>query len=72
MVKEYHFITIIHVYNHSIFGKIHHSWLTLAGLCTPCKPMGTKVGALGLNPFVDGGNCGGLLLGEPFSGEKLV
>lgn len=42
--------------------------LTLAGLCMVCSPIGTKVGALGLNPL---GGWGGLLVGEPFSGERL-
>ena len=46
--------------------------LTLAGLCTLGRPMGTKVGALGLNPFEAGGTWGGLLLGEILSGEALT
>ena len=42
--------------------------LTLAGLGTFCSPIGTKVGAFGLNPL---GGWGGLLVGDPFSGERL-
>ena len=41
-------------------------------------PIGTKAGALGLKPLTGmgigtggGGGWGGLLLGEPFSGERL-
>ena len=34
--------------------------------------MGTKVGALGLNPLEVCGSCGGLLLGDTLSGDKFV
>ena len=53
-----------------LFGRSTAHWLTL-GLVR-CRAMGTKLGALGLNPEgLITAAWGGLLLGEGFSGDGM-